>query len=599
MRPRLLFRLLILVWLLAGFRFAMAADDFLDPREAFVAKVQAIDAQTIEVNFTIAKGYYLYRDKFKFAADNLVIATPGFPQGKEKDDENFGKVEVYYDQVSIRLPVERNASGALTVNLKVTSQGCADGRMCYPAQHQQFSVELPAPSLASPMPTPQAFPADNKADESGRIFQALKKNGFWANIALFFLAGLGLALTPCVFPMIPILSGIIAGQGHRASHGRALALSIMYVLGMAVTYAIAGVIAGLTGTLISGLMQNAWVISAFAFLFVILAFSMFGFYQLQLPAALQSKLSEEAGHFANGRGPGVFIMGSLSALIVGPCVAAPLAGALLYIGKTGNAVLGGSALFALALGMGVPLIAVGLSAGTLLPRAGAWMQAVNRAFGVVLLGVALWLVSPLLPPAVVMVGWAALLIIPAVFLHALDGLPPTAKNGQRFTKGIGILLLLTGAAMLAGALAGSRNPWQPLAGLFGQPENTVAALPFERVASLAKLDSRLQKADKPVMLVFSAEWCTDCKRMERETFTDAGVRARLATFTLLKAEIGEGSDNDRQLLARFGLYGPPAIVFFDASGKENTNARLAGFQDAVALIKALDALKTSFASARG
>ncbi len=573
--------------LLIGLRPALA-EELLDPNEAFIAQVHALDAQTLEAQFTIAKCYYLYRDRFRFTIEGVAAGTPVFPKGRTKDDENFGKVEVYYDRVSIRLPIERVTSGPLAVKLKVTSQGCADGRLCYPPQHQQFSVELPAAELAPSAATasPLPFPATGSADESGILFRALQNKGLWANIALFFVAGLGLALTPCVFPMIPILSGIIAGQGHRASRGRGLALSIMYVLGMAVTYALAGVVAGLTGTLVSGLMQNAWVLSAFAFLFVLLALSMFGFYTVQLPARLQSKLSEEAGHFANGRGPGVFIMGSLSALIVGPCVAAPLAGALLYIGQTGNALLGGAALFTLALGMGAPLIAVGLSAGTLLPRAGPWMQAVNRTFGVVLLGVALWLVSPLLPPSLVMVVWAALFIIPAVFLHALDLLPPASKPIQRLMKGIGILLLLTGTALLAGALSGSRNPWQPLAGLFGNQQNAPNPLPFERIRSLPELETRLQKADKAVMLDFYADRCADCQRMERETFADAKVRAKLSGFLLLKADITASSDTDRQLLARFGLYGPPALLFFDTNGKEI--GRLVGFQDATAFTKAVE-----------
>lgn len=586
-----LFRLLLAACLFI-FLTSARADDFLEAHVAFVPSVQAIDAQTVQIDFAIAKGYYLYRDKFKFAANaGIVLGTPVLPKGKEKDDENFGKVEVYYDRVSIRLPVERTSSGPLNLSLKITSQGCADGGLCYPPLHQPVSLELPSPAVAAPVasPAPQAFPAESKTDESSQIFRALQKNGFWTNIALFFVAGLGLALTPCVFPMIPILSGIIAGQGHQASHARALALSIMYVLGMAVTYAIAGIIAGLSGTLVSGLMQNAWVLSAFACIFVLLAFSMFGFYSLQLPSALQSKLSEEAGHFANGRGPGVFIMGSLSALIVGPCVAAPLAGALLYIGKTGNAVLGGSALFALALGMGAPLVAVGLSAGTLLPRAGSWMQTVNRFFGIVLLGVALWLVSPLLPAGLVMAGWAALLVIPAIFLHALDPLPPTAKAGQRFMKGVGLLLLLTGAAMLAGALAGGRNPLQPLAGFYGKTEAPVNALPFERIASLTALETRLQKGGKPAMLVFTADWCSDCKRMERETYADPAVRVKLEGMALLKADITANSDADLALMKHFGIFGPPAILFFNTEGKEIS--RLTGYKDAAALNTALETAK--------
>ena len=342
------------------------AEEFLDPAVAFKPSARALDAQTIEVAFEIAKGYYLYRAKFRFAVDgdSATLGTPVFPKGKEKDDEHFGKVEVFYKHIAIRLPVERNASGVLPLKLNVTSQGCADAGVCYPPQTQTVSVELPAAGSMA------AAPVAVDADESGKIAGILRNAGVWANLAFFFIAGLGLALTPCVLPMIPILSGIIAGQGHRNSHARGFALSLAYVLGMAVTYAAAGIAAGMTGTLLSAALQNAWVLGAFALVFVVLSFSMFGFYELQLPVALQSKLSEESGHLRGGRGIGVFAMGALSALIVGPCVAAPLAGALLYIGQTGDAVLGGTALFVMALGMGAPLIAVGTAGGSLLPKTG-------------------------------------------------------------------------------------------------------------------------------------------------------------------------------------------------------------------------------------
>jgi thiol:disulfide interchange protein DsbD len=574
---------------LFSFLFSLAqAQEFLDPAVAFKPAARALDAQTIEVAFDIAKGYYLYRDKFKFAVegDSVTLGTPVFPKGKEKIDENFGKVEVYYKRVAIRLPVERNASGTLPLTLKVTSQGCADAGVCYPPQTQTISVELPAPGS---VPAASGAPVAVDGDESGKIAATLKNAGFWANLAFFFIAGLGLSLTPCVFPMIPILSGIIAGQGHKASHARGFALSLAYVLGMALTYAAAGIAAGMTGTLLSAALQSPWVLGAFALVFVVLSFSMFGFYELQLPTALQSKLSEESGHLRGGRGIGVFLMGALSALIVGPCVAAPLAGALLYIGQTGDAVLGGTALFVMALGMGVPLIAVGTAGGSLLPKTGPWMEAVKKGFGVLLLATAVWLVSPVVPPVVPMLAWAALLIVPAIYLHALDPLPPHVKGWQRFWKGVGIVMLLTGAALLIGALAGSRDPLQPLAGLRGQ---AVAAetrkLSFEPVRSVTELDSRLAAVDRPVMLDFYADWCVSCKEMERYTFADPAVQAKLAGFTLLKADVTQNTPEDKALLTRFGLFGPPGIIFFAPDGKEVPGIRVVGYQEAASFLRTLD-----------
>ena len=566
--------LLLLCCRLAG------AQEFLDPAVAFKPTARAIDGQTIEVSYAIAKGYYLYRDKFRFAAEGAAFGPAAFPKGETHQDENFGKVEVYYKTVSIRLPVT-TPSGPTQLALKVTAQGCADAGVCYPPQSQVLAVDLPAAGSAAP--------AANEGDESGRIAGALKHAGFWANLLFFFVAGLGLALTPCVFPMIPILSGIIVGQGHKVSRGRGFALSLAYVLGMAATYAAAGVAAGLTGTLVSRALQNPWVLGSFAVVFIVLSFSMFGFYELQLPSTLQSKLSEEAGHLQGGRGIAVFLMGALSALIVGPCVAAPLAGALLYIGQTGDAVLGGTALFVMALGMGAPLLAVGLSAGTLLPRAGAWMEAVKKAFGVLLLATALWLVAPVIPAVAQMLAWAMLFIVPAIYLHALDPLPPTAHGWHRFWKGIGIVMLLTGAALLIGALAGSRDPLQPLAGLRGVAQAAEAKkLPFIRVASVDDLDVRLRAADRPVMLDFYADWCVSCKEMERETFADPKVAARLAGFTMLQADVTANSDADKALLARFGLFGPPGIIFFDPRGQEVPSLRVVGFQDAATFGAVLD-----------
>ena len=568
------------------------ADEFLDPAVAFQPSARAIDGQNIEVRFEIAKNYYLYRDKFRFIAEpsTVQLGTAILPPGKEKHDETFGKVEVYYDQAVIRLPVERNRSGPLPLILKVTSQGCADAGICYPPQQQQLSLQLPDQATA-PAPPPGQGPT---TDESGRIAQLFKHAGFWVLLGSFFGFGLLLSLTPCIFPMIPILSGIIVGSGrdgHGVSHMRAFLLSLAYVIGMAVSYAAAGAAAGLTGTLLAAALQTPWVLGGFAAIFVLLSLSMFGFYEIQLPSVLQSKVSEEARHLRSGSLPGVAAMGALSAIIVGPCVAAPLAGALLYIGQTGDAALGGAALFAMGLGMGMPLLVVGMSAGTLLPKSGAWMEAIKKTFGVILLATAVWLVSPVLPVVVQMLAWALLLIVPAVYLHALDPLPPHAKGWQRFWKGMGIVMLLFGAAMLLGILAGSRDPLQPLSVLrSNSASGETRPLAFTRVRSLAELETRIAAAGKPVLLDFYADWCVSCKEMERFTFADARVQAKLAGWTLLQVDVTANSEADQALLQRFKLYGPPGLIFFDRNGREIEDVRVVGFQNAEEFLSLLSRL---------
>jgi thiol:disulfide interchange protein DsbD len=590
---RLLLLLLVLV-LRPAF-----AEEPLDPEQAYRYSVRAVDANTVEARWQIVDGYYMYRDKFRFSAEpaTVKLGEPKFPPGKVKDDEFFGKVETYRKEVKILIPIE--AGGAESFTLKAVSQGCWDQGICYPPTPQKATVKL---ITASSSPAPQASPAPELTvappplatdgdDESSKIAGLLKHGSFWVVIASFFGFGLLLSLTPCVFPMVPILSGIIVNHGHAVTHVRAFWLSMAYVLGMAVTYAAVGVAAGYSGTLLSAALQNVWVLGAFAAVFVILSLSMFGFYELQLPSALQSRLSEKANRQGGSFGA-IAVMGALSALIVGPCVAAPLAGALLYIAQTKDAVLGGAALFSMALGMGAPLILVGVFSRSLLPKAGPWMEAVKKFFGVVMLATALWLVTPVIPTWLQMLGWAALLIVPAIYMHAIDPLPAHAKSWHKFWKGVGVVMLLGGVAMLAGVLGGSRDPLQPLGFLrAGATVGVSPGLTFERVKTGAELDSRIQSAaaqGQPVMLDFYADWCVSCKEMEKFTFTDPQVKAKLAGTLLLQADVTANNDDDKVLLKRFGLFGPPGIIFFDRYGRETSGVRVVGYQNPERFLASLD-----------
>lgn len=586
-------RLLIsLVLWLTSF-YVMGAEEFLDPSIAFRPSVQALDAQTIEVRFDIATGYYLYKEKINFSTQtpSVALGKPVAPKATVKDDPNFGKVEIFTDRAVYQLPIEAPTSPVL--HLKIAYQGCAEAGLCYPPQEQILTIGLPGTSAP---PASSAQPDEPSAtDETGSIAQALTRSSLAVNLGFFFLAGLGLSLTPCVFPMIPILSGIIAGTGTTTHRRRGLLLSIAYVLGMALTYAMAGIAAGLSGTLISNALQTPWALGGFALIFVGLSLSMFGFYELQLPSVLQNRLNTQSGRFQGGQMGGVFIMGALSALMVGPCVAAPLAGVLLYIGQTGNAWLGGLALFVMALGMGVPLLLIGLSAGTLLPRAGMWMETIKKFFGVALLATALGLVSPILPMAVQMTAWAVLLIVCAVYLRALESLPEHASGWQRLWKGLGWALLIAGSALLIGMLSGQRDPWQPLAGMRGlaatstatpSPESPSPA--FVRIRSESELQTHIQTAQKPVLLDFYADWCTACKEMEHLTLRHPEVKSKLSDYLLLQVDVTQNSTQSKDLLQRFGLFGPPGMVFLDAHGQEIRSRRVVGFQDAEKFLRTLN-----------
>lgn len=616
--------LLMLYMLFPFYAQAVSEGDLLEPQQAFQFSAKALDADTIEVRYQVAAGYHLYRDKLKFdiSPADVALAPLQLPPGKVEQDEIFGRMVVYRGDVKIRLSLKRRNAAPQTVTLKAVSQGCADVGVCYPPQTQEAVLQLAAARQAIPgtgggldelapraaVPVPQAnikeaaspslSSAEAPQSESSRIETLFKGGSFWLIVSFFFGAGLLLALTPCVFPMIPILSGIIAGQGQHLTKGRAFVLSLSYVLGMAITYALVGIAAGLSGSLLSAALQNPWVLGAFALVFVALAFSMFGFYELQLPNAIQSKFSNASNKMKGGSTIGVFIMGVLSAVIVGPCVAAPLAGALLYIGQTHNVWLGGSALFAMALGMGVPLILVGVSAGALLPKAGGWMNAVKSFFGVLLLGVAIWLISPVIPSVVQMLLWATLLIVSAIYLHAIDPLPANARGAVKFWKGMGMIALVAGVSLLIGALSGSRDVLQPLSGLRASAAATAsgagaASLEFERVKNTDALEARIKQAGgKYVMLDFYADWCVSCKEFERFTFSDPRVKDRLKDVVLLQADVTANNAEDKAMLKKFNLFGPPGIIFFDKSGKEIQQARTIGY---LPPDKFLDNLNLAFA----
>ena len=553
---------------------AQADEEFLDPAVAFKFKAAMQDGATIAVTYQIADGYYMYRDRFKFTASGATLGTPLIPPGKVKFDETFQKeVETHRGELTIAIPVQ--AGGPFT--LQVTSQGCSDKGLCYAPQ--EASVRLSGST--GPFASAAASIDDGGSEPSamGKIEAALKGGQLLVIVPLFMLLGLGLSLTPCVLPMVPILSFIIVGEGVKVSRSRAFGLSVIYALGMALVYTALGVAAGLIGEGLAATLQNPWVLGGFAALMALLSLSMFGFYELQMPAALQQKLTNASNSQASGKLIGVFAMGAISALIVGPCVAAPLAGALLYISQTRDVVIGASALFAMAVGMSVPLLLVGLSAGALLPKAGRWMEAVKRFFGVLLLAMAWWMVSPVLPALVAMLGWSALGIGYGMYL---------LTGGNWSAKAFGLAFAVLGAVQLVGAATGGRDALAPLAHLRG---NQVEHLKFTRVKTVAQLDAALANTGgKTALLDFYADWCVSCIEMEKLTFVDPQVRARMADSVLLQVDVTANDADDKAMLKRFTLFGPPAIIMFDGQGQEIADARVIGFQNAATFLTSLQRL---------
>ncbi len=575
-----------------------ATREVLSAEQVFQVEGRVAGSDHLEVFFRMADGAYLYRDKLKFEIQPPEI-QPGeikLPPGHPKEDPVFGPTEIYRQSLQVRIPIKRLNPETREIILTVKYQGCSDSGFCYPPQRKKINLTLP--------PSPPAAALETKPDpqpiESSdpRNYDRLFREGNYFFVLLsFFGFGLLLSLTPCMLPMIPILSGIIVAQGICVHRGRSFTLSLIYVLGMALTFAAVGVIAGLTGSLISALLQNPWVIGSFSLIFVLLALSMFGFYEVQMPGKLQTLLCRTSNRFSGGNFLGVFFMGILSGLILGPCVTPALAGALLFIGQTQNVWVGGSALFILALGMGVPLLIVGASAGLILIKAGPWMEAIKTFFGVLLLGLALYQVSPFLSLSLQMFLWAALLILSSIYLRALDPLPEGVRGWAQFRKGVGVLVFLVGLALLIGALGGGKNLYQPLEGLLerGGPVTPTkgttpdSGLTFQRLTSPAELEQELQSArGRKVMLYFGAEWCASCKAMERGAFLDPRVRERLQKVKILKFDITDMTEEDRALLKKLGLFGSPAILFFDEQGQEIKAARLIGEQEAAQLLEHLN-----------
>lgn len=561
--------------------------DFLPVDEAFRPYLLPIDGNTVELSWQVAPGYYLYKDKIsaRTSSDKVQLGRIDLPAGEEKTDEYFGTTEVYHNDVFARLPLARATPEPMTLQVDVSYQGCADGGICFPPVTRTLSVELPQATATQTLSAP-GDSGSGMVSEQDRLAALIGNASILAVIATFFGAGLLLAFTPCVLPMIPILSGIIAGDGDKVSPARGFSLALSYVMGMALIYTAAGIVAAAIGVQLQAVFNAPWVLSLFAALFVVLALGMFGLFDLQMPSAIQSRLAGVSGKQKSGTIIGAFVMGALSSLIVTACVAPPLVATLTVIGQTGDMLRGGTALFALSLGMGAPLLAVGASAGRLLPSAGPWMVAIKNAFGFMMLGLAVWMLSRILPGSVTLALTGVLVFMAGVWLGGLTTLPPGANDTQKLAKGSGLLAVIYGAALLLGALAGSNDPVRPLAGIgfaSGAAVEEEHGLAFQRVKSVADLERELDKAaanGKTAMLDFYADWCVSCIEMEKYTFTDPTVQQALADTVLLQADVTANDAEDQALLQHFGVFGPPTIIFFDSNGLQRNGFEVVGYMKA-------------------
>ncbi len=594
--------------LLLFFRVStLFAADFLDPDEAFKLQAELRSDRTVALHWEIATRYKLYRDKVSIGVENgnAQVQTPVLPKGISYTDPTSGeKIALYHDKLDVVVPVVK-ADGVFT--LSAGYQGCSEDGLCYPPITKLFRVDPSKPGAllitgdqagadtgagavvagasVSPTKTTAVSPKESAPDNDLSLAKSTLAGGSLWKISLAFLAfGLLLSFTPCVLPMVPILSSIIVGEGN-VTRRRSFLMALAYCLGMALVYTSFGVAAGLAGEGLAGALQKPWVLVMFSLLLVLLSLSMFDVYQLQLPVSLQNKLGKASGSLKGGRFVGVFFMGSLSALIVGPCVAAPLAGTLVYISQTHNVLIGGLALFSMATGMSVPLLLVGLSAGSLLPKAGAWMIGVKNVFGLLLIAVAIWMVSPILPESVVLLFWGVFAILCSVFIGVFDALSAKPSIALRFSKTFGLVLFVLGVLELVGAACGGTNVLKPLSQIYGSSSGAAEEkekVMFTPVRTASELDQALRSARKPVMLDFYANWCVACKEMDEFTFHDQKVMGQLKTMELLRVDVTANTDDDRALMKQFGLFGPPGIIFFDGKGKEIPESRIIGVLDAKA-----------------
>ncbi|MCW8884458.1 MAG: protein-disulfide reductase DsbD [Motiliproteus sp.] len=550
------------------------SDGPLDVDDAYHFSAVESSPGIYRLSWDIEDDYYLYRDKIKVKpSEKVEVVGSTYSDSEEKDDPLFGKVQVYYKQANVDLQLKSLQPGAVDETLKIEYQGCWDGGICYPPVTKEIVVkQVPATLISVVESAPTG--SDNSSlslTDQRQFINALSSGNLLLTLGLFFVAGLALSLTPCVFPMVPILAGVIAGQKGCTSK-RAFWLSVVYVLAMSVTYTVAGIIAGLFGENLQAAFQNPWIISSFSLLFVVFSGAMFGFYQFEMPVSVQNRLNRMSRSQQGGDLAGVAMMGFLSALIVGPCVAAPLAGALIFIGQTGDPLLGGSALFVLSLGMGLPLILIGTTAGKLMPKAGAWMNTVKAIFGVVMLLMAVWMLDRIVPATVTMVLLGVILVVSAIYLRALDSLSDSAHGLQRLGKGVGILLLIYGGSLLVGAAGGNQSVVYPLKGVIGSGTAGAATqqLPtFTKVTSYNALEPLLaasKKQNRPVLLDFYADWCVSCKELEFYTFADKAVQQQMDRFTLVKVDVTANDQAAKDLYKRYKIVGPPALVFYDQGG---------------------------------